>query len=72
MGLFSRAQTFEFKVSGMDCGGCERKITKALNEVSGVKKVDASAREGTVVVKAKGVESGQITDKIVSVGFTVE
>ncbi len=72
MGLFSRAQIFEFKVSGMDCGGCERKITKALSEISGVKKIDASATEGTVVVKAKGVESSQITDKITSVGFTVE
>lgn len=72
MGLFSRAETFEFKVSGMDCGGCERKITKALTGVSGVKKVEASASEGFVIVKAKGVGSAMIADTITSVGFTVE
>jgi Zn2+/Cd2+-exporting ATPase len=72
MGLFSRAETFEFKVSGMDCGGCERKITKALAGVSGIKKVEASASEGSVTVKAKGVESAMIADTITSVGFTVE
>ena len=56
----------------MDCGGCERKITKALTGVSGVKKVEASASEGSVIVKAKGVESAMIADTITSVGFTVE
>ncbi len=72
MGLFSRAEIMEFSVSGMSCGGCEGKITKALNEISGVKKVTASASDGTVIVKVKGVESQVISDKITSVGFVVE
>ena len=72
MGLFSRSQTFEFKVSGMDCGGCERKVSSALTKIYGVKKVEASASEGTVIVKAKGVEPSQIKEGIVGVGFTVE
>ncbi|MGB2237455.1 MAG: heavy-metal-associated domain-containing protein, partial [Candidatus Poseidoniaceae archaeon] len=50
MGLFSKSQTFEFKVSGMDCGGCERKVSSALTKIHGVKKVEASASEGTVIV----------------------
>ena len=62
----------EFSVSGMSCGGCEGKITKALNEISGVKKVTASASDGTVIVKFKGVELQVISDKITSVGFVVE
>ncbi|RJU86298.1 MAG: cation transporter, partial [Candidatus Poseidoniales archaeon] len=48
MGLFSRAEEVEFKVSGMDCGGCERKITLTLTGIRGVKKVNASATDGTV------------------------
>ena len=72
MGLFSKAEIMEFSVSGMSCGGCEGKITKALNEISGVKKVTASASDGTVIVKVKGVESQVISDKITSVGFAVE
>lgn len=72
MGLFSKATTVEFKVSGMDCGGCERKITKALTGIRGVKKVSASASEGSVSVTAKGVETGVLTNSIESVGFKVE
>ncbi len=62
----------EFSVSGMSCGGCEGKITNALSEISGVKKVTASASNGTVIVKVKGVESQVISDKITSVGFVVQ
>ena len=72
MGLFSRTQTFEFKVSGMDCGGCESKVSSALTKIYGVRKVEASASEGKVIVKAKGLESSQIIDGIVGAGFNVE
>ncbi len=72
MGLFSKADIMEFSVSGMSCGGCEGKITKALNQISGVKKVTASASTGTVIVKVKGVGPQVISDKITSVGFVVE
>ena len=72
MGLFSKAEIMDFSVSGMSCGGCEGKISKALNEISGVKKVTASASNGTVIVKVKGVDSQAISDKITSVGFVVE
>lgn len=72
MGLFSKTQRFEFKVSGMDCGGCERKVSSALTKIYGVKKVEVSASEGTVIVNAKGVESSQIREGIVGAGFTVE
>ena len=72
MGLFSKAETFEFKVAGMDCGGCERKVMIALTGITGVKKVEASASEGSVVVKAKGVDSQTISDAINDVGFTVQ
>ena len=72
MGLFSKSQTFEFKVSGMDCISCESKISSALAKIYGVKKVEASASKGTVTVKAKGLESSQIKEGIAGAGFTVE
>ena len=56
----------------MDCGGCERKVMIALTGITGVKKVEASASEGSVVVKAKGVDSQTISDAINGVGFTVQ
>tara|TARA_B110000008_G_C16726721_1_gene467002 strand:- start:388 stop:606 length:219 start_codon:yes stop_codon:yes gene_type:complete len=71
MGLFSRADAFEFKVSGMDCGGCEHKVIRTLTGIRGVKKVEASASLGSVSVTAKGVESGILSEAIESVGFKV-
>ena len=72
MGLFSRAERFEFKVSGMDCGGCENKILRTLTGIRGVKKVEASASQGSVSVTAKGLDSGIRSEAIESVGFKVE
>lgn len=72
MGLFSRAEQFEFKVTGMDCGGCERKITYALTGIRGVKKVSASTSLSSVSVTAKGVDSGVLTSAIEGLGFKVE
>ena len=72
MGLFSRAEEFEFKVSGMDCGGCEHKIVRTLTGIRGVKKVEASAPQGSVSVTAKGVDSDVLTGAIEDLGFKVE
>ena len=72
MGLFKKTETFEFTVTGMDCGGCERKITTAITKIAGVRQVQATAASGSVTVKAKGVKSSQIKDGIVGAGFGVE
>jgi copper chaperone CopZ len=56
----------------MDCGGCESKITRTLTGIRGVKKVEASASQGSVSVTAKGVESDTLAEAIESVGFKVE
>ncbi len=40
----------ELQVSGMRCGGCELLVKEALEEVEGVRAVDASSLRGTVVV----------------------
>ncbi len=38
-------------VNGMTCDGCERRITSALGEVSGVEDVSADHDSGTVTVR---------------------
>jgi copper chaperone len=40
----------ELQVSGMRCGGCELLVKEALEEVEGVRVVDASSLRGTVFV----------------------
>lgn len=72
MGLFSKTEMHDFKVNGMGCGSCERKIDTALKSMKGVKKVDASSSEGRVTVTGKGLNSEIIVTAIESVGFTVE
>ena len=43
-------QTQQLKVTGMTCGGCVGKVTRALNDVAGVRhaKVSLPAGEATI------------------------
>ena len=43
-------ETKVLKVSGMDCGGCETSISKALGRLEGVESSTASHSAGTVEV----------------------
>ena len=71
MGLFSKAERFEFNVTGMKCGGCEANLTSAVSSLRGVKSVEASAINGTVVVLAKGQTAHSIAESISGAGFNV-
>ena len=71
MGLFSKAERFEFNVTGMECGGCESKLTSAVSSLRGVKSVEASAINGTLVVLAKGQTAHSIAESISGAGFNV-
>ena len=71
MGIFSKTERFEFNVTGMDCGGCESKLTSAVSSLNGVKSVEASATNGTVVVLAKGQTAHAIGESILGAGFNV-
>jgi len=44
-------QIERFKVSGMTCGGCTGKVTKALKSVAGVGDVNVSLADGEVIVQ---------------------
>ena len=41
----------EFKVDGMDCGGCVKSVTRMLNGVAGVSSVDVSLEEARAQVE---------------------
>ena len=71
MGMFSKKTTLELGVSGMTCGNCEAKVTRALLEIRGVKKVVASSSESRITVMVKGVSENKITEVIRSSGFVV-
>tara|TARA_B100000131_G_C17585182_1_gene396781 strand:+ start:77 stop:295 length:219 start_codon:yes stop_codon:yes gene_type:complete len=72
MGLFSKPDVIDFKVTGMNCGACERKIIEALNSLKGVKKVEASSAEGMVKVTSKNVFEENLRETIIDVGYSVE
>ncbi len=72
MGLFSKPDAIYFKVSGMNCGACERKIIAALSSLKGVKKVEASSAEGIVKVTSKNVSEENLRETIIDAGYSVE
>jgi copper chaperone len=41
----------EFKVEGMDCGGCVKSVTRMLNGVAGVTSVDVSLEAAKAAVE---------------------
>ncbi len=67
-------QTELFKVSGMTCGGCTKKITSALKAVSGVGdvKVSLSAGEATVQYDERLTSSDQLKSAVIGAGYDVD
>jgi copper chaperone len=61
----------EFAVEGMSCQGCVRSVTGALNQVSGVKRVEVSleAKCATVDYDATLVDPAAIVAAIEGAGF---
>lgn len=61
------------KVSGMVCGGCEKRVVNALSTIDGVKEVAADHVNGTVLVKAdRKIEKSILKEKIEDLGFEVK
>ena len=66
-----RNQTITLAVENMSCGGCMRKVEKALREVPGVASARAnlSARRATVVFTEAQVTAAPLVDALGRVGF---
>lgn len=65
-------EELKLNVSGMVCGGCEKRVVNALSELEGVKEVIANYKEGTVLVKSETeIPEDIIKEKIEDLGFEV-
>ncbi|HEX7054077.1 MAG TPA: heavy metal-associated domain-containing protein [Burkholderiales bacterium] len=51
-------ETVELEVQGMDCQGCVQSVTRMLNGVPGVAKVDVSLEQGRARVTYDPAKSG--------------
>ena len=60
-------------VNGMTCDGCERRITSALGDVSGVEEASADHEAGTVKVKVDPTVAGSeaVRHTIEELGYEV-
>ena len=67
-------QTELLKVTGMTCGGCTTKITKALKAIPGVGDVEVSLADGeaTVHFDERAVSTDQLKVAIKSAGYGVD
>lgn len=66
-------EEMKLNVSGMVCGGCEKRVVNAVSTIDGVKEVIANYTEGTVIVKSdKKISEDIIKEKIEDLGFEVE
>jgi|LWDU01.1.fsa_nt_gi copper chaperone CopZ len=72
MGLFNRSEMLNFDVTGMSCGNCSGKVTKLLQALAGVKKVDASHENDTVSVTGKNLNEELIRATIDDAGYKVQ
>ena len=61
-----------FKIEGIECTGCERRIQNAVSSISGVEEVKANHENGTVkVIATDSTDVDKIKDKISNLGFEV-
>ena len=61
-----------FKVKGMMCGGCENRVKNALEEIEGIKSVDADHNTGIVKITSnENISKETIEDTIEDIGFEV-
>jgi copper chaperone CopZ len=64
------AETFTFKVAGIDCAGCAPPIAKALGSVPGVSNVRVDWKGGTATVDlAPNADKAKLRDAISNAGF---
>jgi copper chaperone len=61
-------------VSGMTCGGCVSKVTKALQAINGVNDVNVSLADGEAKVQfdANLTSSAQLKSAVQEAGYTVD
>lgn len=62
-----------FKVEGMKCEGCEKRLSKALTTFENITKVEADHKTGTVAILFdKQIDENQVKENIENLGFIVK
>lgn len=63
----------ELNVVGMMCTGCENRIKNVLNEIKGIKSVDANHKTGKVkIMYENDIDLNKIKDSIKELDFKIE
>jgi copper chaperone CopZ len=67
------ADTIQLAVTGMTCGGCERAVTRALQQLPGVQAVEASHQDERVRVTydTAQVDEAALRARIEAAGYQV-
>ncbi|MAG33189.1 MAG: heavy metal translocating P-type ATPase, partial [Deltaproteobacteria bacterium] len=63
--------THKFKVAGMTCPNCVRHVTKALEGVAGVTKVEVQLDPGRAVAEAAGASAGALMGAVREAGYEI-
>jgi sulfite exporter TauE/SafE/copper chaperone CopZ len=62
---------YTFKVTGMSCSHCERAVREAVQPLSGVREVTASAPKSLVIVQGEHVDTNAVAAAITGAGYEV-
>lgn len=65
-------EQLKLTVSGMMCEHCKMRVNNAILNVSGVKEVNVSLKDGTVEVKGESLDETKIKAAITSAGYEVK
>ncbi|PIY69150.1 heavy metal transporter [Candidatus Roizmanbacteria bacterium CG_4_10_14_0_8_um_filter_39_9] len=64
--------TTKFQLSGLTCGACEKVITKRLQVIEGVEKVQVSAQNGeTSIIASRAISKDEVTEALQGTHYTV-
>jgi mercuric ion transport protein len=68
-----KAQTAEFKITGMTCNACSSKVTKAVNTMPGILNANVSHENGNAIVEFDKSKTSveELKKAIASSGFKV-
>ena len=59
------------KIKGMTCNHCVMAVTKALNEIDGIKDVKVDLEKGEATFEGKPIDMDLVREKIKKAGYEV-
>lgn len=63
--------TSQYSVTGMTCGGCARRVSRAIGDVPGVEDVQVDLAAGTVAVTGTAVDPDAVASAVGDAGYEV-